>query len=84
MVNQVVYKITDKKGSKNMVAGALSRLNEDTSKLNQISIIIPLWQQEVIKSYEEVAQAQEIITQLSIDSQAIPHYQLFNGLLKFQ
>lgn len=66
------------------MADALFRLNENTSQLYQTSMVIPFSQQEAIKSYEEDDHAQEMITQLSVDSQAITDYQLTNRLLKFQ
>lgn len=65
------YETTYKQGSEHKAIDALSRLN-DTSQLYQISMVIPLRQHEVIKSYKEDEHAQEIITQFSIDAQAIP------------
>lgn len=47
------YEITYKKEAENKVADALSKLHEDSSQLNQISLVPPRWQQEIIKSYEK-------------------------------
>lgn len=77
------YEITYKKGTENKAADALSRINEENYQLNQISLVTPCWQQEVIHSYDEDEGVQEKIRQL-IHPQAIQDYQLGNGLLKFQ
>uniref|UniRef100_A0A0A9B7C2 Integrase zinc-binding domain-containing protein n=1 Tax=Arundo donax TaxID=35708 RepID=A0A0A9B7C2_ARUDO len=43
---------------------------------------IPLWIQDVLKSYEGDAKCIEIEQQLRVNAQSVPHYSLHNGIIR--
>lgn len=77
------YKIVYKKGADNVVADALSR--RDTKELLlTVSSSSPQWLSDVVDSYASNAAAQNILTQLAINPDALPHYSLLNGVIRYK
>jgi hypothetical protein len=74
---QIVYK----KGVENVVADALSRVSY-LMALSQASEVQPLWVQEVLNSYETDMEAQELKTQLLIQSPNEQGYSLHQGIIR--
>jgi hypothetical protein len=74
---QIVYK----KGVENAVADALSRVSY-LMALSQVSEVQPLWVQEVLNSYETDMEAQELKTQLLIQSPNEQGYSLHQGIIR--
>jgi hypothetical protein len=75
------YTIEYKKGKENKVVDALSR--RDHSALS-ISSITPDWITEVESSYHNDPQLTEILHQLAINNQAVPHYSLHSRILRYK
>jgi len=61
------FKILYKQGKENLAADALSRVAHMMA-LQAVSQVQPQWIQEVLNSYATDAQAQELLTQLAINS----------------
>ncbi|KAL3526614.1 hypothetical protein ACH5RR_011270 [Cinchona calisaya] len=84
------YKIQYKKRAENKVVDAISRrfleeINELPSTfVVAISSIKPDWMQEVLQSYDQDPECQQLIAQLVIDAHAVPLFQLSEGILKYQ
>jgi hypothetical protein len=57
------FKFSYKKGSKNKVSNALSRVG---FHFNAISAIIPVWVQEVLNSYQNDASAKQLLQELAM------------------
>jgi hypothetical protein len=74
---QIVYK----KGVENAVADALSRVSY-LMTLSQVSEVQPIWVQEVLNSYETDMEAQELKTQLLIQSPNEQGYSLHQGIIR--
>lgn len=74
---QVVYK----KGTENVVADALSRV-EHMMGLSVLSEIQPIWIQEVVNSYATDENAQQLITQLLIHSPDEQGFSLQQGIIR--
>lgn len=77
------YKIEYKKGRENKVADALSRVYANEQAM-AITTSIPLWINDVIKSYEGDEKCQELESQPSIDAQAHPYYSLLKGIIRYK
>ncbi|XP_071902770.1 uncharacterized protein [Coffea arabica] len=84
------YEIQYKKGAENKVADALSRLQR--GNLGQaapqgsclaLSVVKPLWIQELQGSYDSDPQCQNTISQLILDPAAYLQYEWDSGLLKY-
>lgn len=76
------YHIVYHKGLDNGAADVLSRA--PPSQLQVVSMCQPQWVQDVIQSYEGNAHAQDLLTKLSLDSAAVPHFSLRDGLLRYK
>lgn len=77
------YKVEYKRGMENRVADAISRVPHP-QELMAITQAIPVWMEHVITTYEQNEKCLTLITQLSIDSNAVPHYTLSNGILRYK
>lgn len=75
------YRIVYKPGTDNRVADALSRRTVSAEVL-AISTPVPSWLDEVVASYAEDSQAQDLLKRLAISPSAEPHFKLHNGLLR--
>lgn len=73
------YKVEYKQGKLNRVADALSRAHHSKQVL-AISTVVPTWLNQVVQD----TNCADMITKLSIDSQAIPNFTLSNGLLRYK
>ncbi|WVZ53784.1 LOW QUALITY PROTEIN: hypothetical protein U9M48_004680 [Paspalum notatum var. saurae] len=76
------YRIVYKKGIENGVADALSRRAHIPAVCNALSVTSPVWLH--LHSYNNDADAQSKLARLAIDPEAIPHFSLHNGLLKYK
>ena len=76
------YKIVYRKGSKNGAADALSRC--PLAQVTAVSVCQPQWFEEVIASYAQDASAQELITKLTVQANAVPHFTLRDGVLRYK
>jgi hypothetical protein len=77
------YTVEYKEGRTNKVADALSRATH-SHRVLAISTIIPKWIEQVLLSYNGDTQCSDMINKLSVDAQAIPHFTLTNGLLRYK
>jgi hypothetical protein len=63
------YKIVYKKGVDNKVADALSRVSQTTSyDILVVSVVKPLWLQEIQSSYHNDPHSAKLLAELSITS----------------
>jgi hypothetical protein len=70
-----------RKGLKNAIADALSRKEHN---LLAISSFTPAWIQEIEQSYEEDTFYNQIIQQVLIDVEAVQHYTVHSGGLRYK
>lgn len=76
------YKIVYKKGSDNTIADALSR--RDTEELYMtMSSPSPQWLLDIVLSYSDSPLAQDILSKLAVNQDALPHYSLSNCHTQF-
>lgn len=84
---ELQFKIVYRKGVENSVADALSRMprSQETETLHLIamSVVKPVWLEEVISSYQTDATAQKLITDLTLGKQ-VPHFTFKDGLLRYK
>lgn len=79
------YEICYNKGKENLVADALYRLTEGgQGELNEIVTLQQLWLTENIDSYENDANAQNIIEEISIGDDKFKQYQINKGLIEME
>lgn len=78
------YKIIYKKGTENSAADALSRRTHHQCKLQAVSTLTPSWMEEILQGYQSDAEAQDLITQLTINPEAKPHFSLVQGILRYK
>jgi hypothetical protein len=78
------YKIIYKQGIENRVADALSRKSSHAMECAALSVVSPSWIQEVVSGYDKDAHALYLVTKLSIDPNAVPHFTLNSGLLRYK
>lgn len=74
------YKIQYKKGAENIVADALSR-QEVAEEFGAISSGKPRWMEIVIEGYADNAEAQRLLTSLSLNPEGEPVFQLTDEYL---
>jgi hypothetical protein len=78
------YHIVYKKGADNKVADALSRVSSAPSyDISAISVVRPLWLQEIQESYNTDPQTVKLLAELSITS-AVGLYTLQDGLIRYK
>jgi hypothetical protein len=71
-------------GIENRVADALSRKSSHAMECAALSVVSPSWIQEVVSGYDKDAHALYLVTKLSIDPNAVPHFTLNSGLLRYK
>jgi hypothetical protein len=76
------YKVQYRPGSENRVADALSRCVP--TDLQALSTVVPQWLLDVQASYDHDAEAQSLLSRLSVDPAAVPHFTLKVGLLRYK
>ena len=75
------YRIVYRSGSDNRAADALSRHPSPPAVCAAVTSLVPSWISAVLASYRHDSFATTMLTKLSVDSAAIPHYSLQSGLL---
>lgn len=78
------FVIKYKKGSDNRVADALSRRPQQEASLCAISTLRPAWMDEVLDSYHNDPQAQELLTRLALASDDEKHYTMHDGIIRYK
>lgn len=73
-----------KPGSVNRVADALSRHTTHSSQCSALSVVLPQWLSIVSSRYDSDDYSKELLTKLSLDPIAVPHYSLTNGVLYYK
>lgn len=84
------YEVRYEKGAGNRVADALSRRQEglqadeilEVGLLMAVSMITPMWIQEIMHSYSEDSFVQELMTLLSVDTHGPSLWHNVNGVLR--
>lgn len=74
------YTIEYKKGKKNKVADALFRREQ----CNDVSLVTPVWMEEVGQSCENDSHCQELLSQLAINANVEGQYSLHSGVIRYQ
>lgn len=78
----LTYQIQYKKGTDNRVADALSRApHTATYELSAVSVLRPVWLQDVQTAYTQDPSATQLLSQLSINSPQ-GHFALKDGIIK--
>jgi hypothetical protein len=78
------YKIVYKKGVDNKVADALSRVSHALPyDLSALSVVKPLWLQDIQSSYSTDTQAAKLLAALAISSPQ-GFYSLQDGLIRYK
>lgn len=84
------YEIQYKNGTKNLAVDALSRKGlieegeQQEANIMAITVVQSQWIAEVIQSYQQDEECQNLIRQLVINPGLVPHYQLMDGLIKYK
>ena len=79
------YKIVYKQGSENRVADALSRRPHDSEPvLLAMSSCAPSVTSAIIQGYNQDEEAQLLLSKLTIDPSAVPHFTIQEGLLRYK
>jgi hypothetical protein len=76
------YKIVYRQGVQNRVADALSR-RPSSEHLLAISSSVPQWLEDIVASYTDDEQAQDLISKLSVQPSAVPQISLVSGVIQF-
>jgi hypothetical protein len=77
------YKIEHKKGKENRVVDALSR-RPQTPHLLSVSIVVPLWINDVLSGYTNDGKCKELEEQLRINAASAPNFTLTNGIIMYK
>ncbi|WVZ52980.1 hypothetical protein U9M48_003975 [Paspalum notatum var. saurae] len=75
------FKVVYRKGKENVTADALSRVAH-LMAIQAVSVVQPVWVQEVLNSDVTDSQAQQLLTQLAIHSPDENGFALVDGLIK--
>lgn len=78
------YRIIYKPGSSNRAADALSRQPAPQVECAAITTVQPQWILTVTATYDTDPQPQSKLSQLMLDSQAVPNFTLYHGLLRYR
>jgi hypothetical protein len=78
------YRVQYKQGINNGTADALSRKPPESSQVFAISTVQPAWIAAVIESYSTDDYAQQILQKLAVDSGAVAHFTLVQGVLRYK
>jgi hypothetical protein len=77
------YKIEYKKGIENRATDALSRRPQEY-ELMSITIVIPLWINDVLSNYDQDTKCKELEEKLRVNPAAVPNFTLTNGILRYK
>lgn len=78
------YKIVYKKGVDNRVADALSRRPTEQLEVLVVSVVQPIWLQQIIDSYAHDSYALKLLQQLAIDPDSHKSFVLKEGVLRYK
>lgn len=79
------YRLVYKKGSENNATDALSRrVADDSTEVLSLSVCIPVWLEEVQKGYDQDPHSSQLVAQLTLKSDALPHFSLESGILRYK
>lgn len=79
------YRLVYKKGSENNATDALSRrVADDSTEVLSLSVCIPVWLEEVQKGYDQDPHSSQLVAQLTLKSDALPHFSLESGILCYK
>jgi ribonuclease HI len=78
------YKIVYKQGVEDKVADALSRRSVVDTECIAIPSCSLSWLEEVVATYAEDQQVQDIITKLTVQAGSVPNFTFNNGLLRYK
>jgi hypothetical protein len=76
-------KLVYKKGSENSIVDALSRVAHYFN-ISTVSIVVPIWIQEIVNSYVVDPEAQNLLQELAVVSPNASGYSLQDGFIKFK
>ena len=76
------YKIVYKKGADNRVADALSRRPAEGLEILSLSVVQPVWVNDIIHSYNLDARASSLLQQLAVAPDSHSRFTLSDGLLR--
>lgn len=77
------YTFQYKKGTENTAADSFSRVGHLLS-IHAVSVVQPVWLQEVLNSYEMDVKAQELLVELAVTGSNEDGYSLDKGVIKFK
>jgi hypothetical protein len=80
------YSIEYKQGKENVVADALSRkhMSTGTDTCTAISAAVPTWMKDVEQSYTSDERCQQLLQELAIKPDSLPHFNLHSGVLRYK
>lgn len=76
------YEIQFRKGVEIIAADALSHRFDEEAECKSISVVYPLWVQEVLASYEGDSEIMAAMAKLALDPNVIPNVSLQQGSLR--
>jgi hypothetical protein len=77
------FRFAYKKGSENKVANALSRVGSHFD-LNAVSVVVPIYIQEVLNSYHTDIDAMALLQELAVSSPNAGGYSLMDGVIRYK
>ena len=76
------YKVIYKQGLENGAVNALSHC-QSSDQVMALSTVQPIWLTELLACYDSDSVAQHLLSKLSQDSSAEPHFSLTDGVLRY-
>lgn len=57
---------------------------DDSTEVLSLSVCIPVWLEEVQKGYDQDPHSSQLVAQLTLKSDALPHFSLESGILRYK